>query len=81
MTTPARKLLTPQMRRRLVSARKAKGISQETLARELEYTLQHVATIEAGRAQPSWQLLEQWCEVVGLELRVSIETPNARIIR
>jgi transcriptional regulator with XRE-family HTH domain len=74
--TPARKLLTDQMLRRLISARVAKGIDQGDLADALKVTWAYVSMLERGAAQPSVKVLDRWCEALGLELEVSIKNKN-----
>lgn len=74
MTTPARTLLTPQMRRRLVSARKAKPLyTQEALAKKIRCVSEYVSLLESGTRQPSFRVLDRWCTALGLELEVRIK--------
>lgn len=73
MTTKARTLLTPAMRRRLVARRKYCRLRQHELAEKLGCTHQHLSAVETGRSQPYFPLLDAWCKVLGMKLKVEIE--------
>ena len=74
MTTPARKLLTPQMRRRLIAKRRFLGMSQKDLSGRLgTRSRSYVCQLETGHFQPSVGVLEKWCAALGLKLKVEIE--------
>jgi len=73
MTHTARRLLTDQMRRRLVSARKARGWSQADVARRMGCTQQLVSQLETGVKGNKLDIADSWCRALGLRLKVEIE--------
>lgn len=61
--------LYEEVGRRIVSARKAKGISQERLAAECEIDRSHIGFIEQGRRRPTLSTLYK----IAMALDTSLE--------
>ena len=51
-----------QLRRKL-------DFTQDYIATVLEISQKHVSRVESGQAQPRIDLLERWCELLGITVR------------
>lgn len=55
----------------LVEQRRALGLSQRELAQMVRRSPVQVHKWEVGKAEPSLRNLENWCDALGFELKIS----------
>ncbi len=71
-------LLDEVSRERLVKARKRFGLTQLQVAEACGVTQVMISLCEAGKSQPSLDLLDRWAAQVGLKLRVELRRHPGR---
>jgi transcriptional regulator with XRE-family HTH domain len=57
----------------MIEARKAAGLTQEELAKEMETSQTAIARMESGRSLPSGTTLKRFARATGTRLRITFE--------
>ena len=60
--------LLKELGRRIQKARKEKGLTQQELADQSNFSLKHVQSCERGVKNPSFEVLRAFCKVLNLSL-------------
>lgn len=70
-------MLRNRLAKKIQSARRASGLSQEALALTAEVDRTYVSQLERGIANPSLRILHRLAEVLGVELKVTLGSSHA----